>query len=165
MLMKDIAALRRHFALTLFLLAGVGGGAAFAAEAPAATVAEGRVAGVREDGLRVFRGIPYAAPPVGKLVISATMGSRLATYGGILSGHYVKTDRVSRVGEKIEMNGMKTLFRTGPPYIFSGLAPGAYYYFSSKSLLPDDSRLTNRLVPFEIVAGEATNLTIRFAGS
>lgn len=66
MLMKDIAALRRHFALTLFLLAGVGGGAAFAAEAPAATVAEGRVAGVREDGLRVFRGIPYAAPPVGE---------------------------------------------------------------------------------------------------
>ena len=64
--MKDIAALRRHVALPLCLLAAVGGGAAFAAEAPVATVAEGRVAGVRAGGLRVFRGIPYAAPPVGE---------------------------------------------------------------------------------------------------
>lgn len=64
--MKDIAALRRPFALALFLLAAAAGGPVLAAELPTATIAEGRVAGAREDGLRVFRGIPYAAPPVGE---------------------------------------------------------------------------------------------------
>lgn len=34
---------------------------------PSARVAEGRVAGVREGALQVFRGIPFARPPVGAL--------------------------------------------------------------------------------------------------
>lgn len=64
--MTDIAALRRLFALALCLVAVAAGGPLLAADPPAATISEGRVAGAREDGLRVFRGIPYAAPPVGE---------------------------------------------------------------------------------------------------
>ena len=64
--MKDIAAPGRLFAIALYLLAVAAGTPVFAAEAPTATIAEGRVAGAWEDGLRVFRGIPYAAPPVGE---------------------------------------------------------------------------------------------------
>ncbi|SBV31473.1 Fumonisin B1 esterase [uncultured Sphingopyxis sp.] len=64
--MKDIAASGQLFVAALFLLAVAVGGPVFAAEAPTATIAEGRVAGAWEDGLRVFRGIPYAAPPVGE---------------------------------------------------------------------------------------------------
>lgn len=64
--MKDIAAQRRLFALALLLVATAASGPVFAAEAPTATIAEGRVAGAWEKGLRVFRGIPYAAPPVGE---------------------------------------------------------------------------------------------------
>jgi para-nitrobenzyl esterase len=51
--------------LCLLLIALFGAAPAFAAGGPQATVAEGRVAGVWEQGLRVFRGLPYAAPPVG----------------------------------------------------------------------------------------------------
>lgn len=64
--MTGIAALRRLFALALCLVAVAAGGPLLAADPPAATISEGRVAGAREDGLRVFRGIPYAAPPVGE---------------------------------------------------------------------------------------------------
>lgn len=32
--------------------------------APAVTVASGRLAGISEDGIAIFRGVPYAAPPV-----------------------------------------------------------------------------------------------------
>lgn len=39
---------------------------ALAAERPEALVAEGRLTGQWEEGQRVFRGIPYAAPPVGE---------------------------------------------------------------------------------------------------
>ncbi|UNK80235.1 carboxylesterase family protein [Sphingopyxis granuli] len=39
--------------------------AAAASSRPAATVAEGRIAGSLEDGVRVFKGLPYALPPVG----------------------------------------------------------------------------------------------------
>ena len=60
MRLKNIAALRRHFAFALCLVAAAAGAPGFAADAPAATTAEGRVAGVWEEGLRVFRGIPYA---------------------------------------------------------------------------------------------------------
>ena len=56
--MTDIAALRRLFALALCLVAVAAGGPLLAADPPAATISEGRVAGAREDGLRVFRGIP-----------------------------------------------------------------------------------------------------------
>ena len=34
---------------------------------PEASVAEGRLAGATEDGVSVFRGVPFAAPPVGPL--------------------------------------------------------------------------------------------------
>jgi len=41
-------------------------GATQAAERPIVTVAQGRLAGTSEGPLRVFRGIPYALPPVGE---------------------------------------------------------------------------------------------------
>ena len=40
---------------------------AMALAAPAAKVAQGTLEGSFEDGLRVFRGVPFAAPPVGDL--------------------------------------------------------------------------------------------------
>lgn len=64
--MKHVAALCRHFALSLCLLAAAVGTPVFAAEPPTGTTAGGRVAGSWQDGLRVFRGIPYAAPPIGE---------------------------------------------------------------------------------------------------
>ncbi|WNO52682.1 carboxylesterase/lipase family protein [Stakelama saccharophila] len=39
---------------------------AHAAERPVATIAQGRLAGTAEDGLRIFKGIPYALPPTGE---------------------------------------------------------------------------------------------------
>src|SRR3546814_9087568 len=66
MLIKNIAAMHRLFALALLLVATAASGPVFAAEAPTATIAEGRIGGAWEDGQRVFRGIPYAAPPVGE---------------------------------------------------------------------------------------------------
>lgn len=52
------------------VLAAVAGsllpGFAFAAD-PVATVSGGRISGTSEAGLRVFLGVPYAAPPVGDL--------------------------------------------------------------------------------------------------
>jgi len=41
--------------------------AASAAAQPAITLPEGRIAGTSRDGVRLFLGIPYAAPPVGPL--------------------------------------------------------------------------------------------------
>ncbi|MBC2776676.1 carboxylesterase/lipase family protein [Parasphingopyxis marina] len=38
---------------------------AHATDGPEAVVEQGRLAGVSENGLHIFRGIPYAAPPVG----------------------------------------------------------------------------------------------------
>src|SRR3546814_16698721 len=60
MLIKNIAAMHRLFALALLLVATAASGPVFAAEAPTATIAEGRIGGAWEDGQRVFRGIPYA---------------------------------------------------------------------------------------------------------
>jgi len=51
--------------LWLSLIALAAAPPAGAADRPQARVAEGRLAGEWQDGLRVFRGIPYAAPPVG----------------------------------------------------------------------------------------------------
>jgi len=41
-------------------------GSALAQSRPMATVAEGDLVGIRDHGVRVFLGIPYAAPPVGE---------------------------------------------------------------------------------------------------
>lgn len=48
--------------LSIFLSAP--GNPAFANAGPSARVAQGEVSGRWEDGIRVFRGLPYAAPPV-----------------------------------------------------------------------------------------------------
>lgn len=53
-------------ALLAWLLPGVAAAQAQPAERPVATVAQGRVAGTLEGDLRLFRGIPYAQPPVGR---------------------------------------------------------------------------------------------------
>lgn len=42
-------------------------GAAFAQDAPRVTVAEGVLEGVDVSGVKVFKGVPFAAPPVGEL--------------------------------------------------------------------------------------------------
>ena len=44
---------------------GLSGAAPAPREAPTATVAEGRIAGAWQDDVRIFRGLPYAAAPVG----------------------------------------------------------------------------------------------------
>ncbi|HTU12581.1 MAG TPA: carboxylesterase family protein [Allosphingosinicella sp.] len=51
----------------VLLLALAASPAAAARARPAATVAEGRLAGVSDAGLNIFRNIPYARPPVGPL--------------------------------------------------------------------------------------------------
>ncbi|MBX3562770.1 MAG: carboxylesterase family protein [Sphingomonas sp.] len=60
--MRGIRGLARL--LAGLLLAGLGT-AAQAEDRPAVTVAEGRLSGTLDGDLRVFRNIPYAAPPVG----------------------------------------------------------------------------------------------------
>lgn len=40
---------------------------AVSAEGPVVVTAGGELAGVQEDGVRVFRGVPYARPPIGEL--------------------------------------------------------------------------------------------------
>jgi len=48
---------------------------------PVARTAAGRVGGVREGGVSVFRGIPYAEPPVGTLRFAAPR--RASAWGGV----------------------------------------------------------------------------------
>ncbi|WP_252181082.1 carboxylesterase/lipase family protein [Azospirillum sp. B4] len=56
--------LKRMAAVALLL---AGPMPAFAAEAPVAQLKQGRVSGVVSDGVAAFKGIPFAAPPVGPL--------------------------------------------------------------------------------------------------
>src|SRR6218665_628230 len=49
------------------LVLALAGSPALAQQRPTTLVAEGRIAGVREGGLNIYRGIPYARPPVGPL--------------------------------------------------------------------------------------------------
>ncbi len=51
--------------LPIFLLALLLGGSA--RQAPEVAIAQGRLAGASDGGVLVFKGIPYAAPPVGPL--------------------------------------------------------------------------------------------------
>lgn len=61
---------------------------AFAAKPPLVKTAEGRVEGTESSGIRLFRGIPFAAPPTGPLrwrepqPVSAWKGRRAATAFG-----------------------------------------------------------------------------------
>lgn len=57
----------KRIAAAFLLALGLTGAPAMAGERPAATVAQGALVGVREGDLDVFRGIPYARPPVGAL--------------------------------------------------------------------------------------------------
>lgn len=57
----------RHVARLLGGLLLIGAGVvADAAKPPIVTVAEGRLAGALDNGLHIFKGIPYALPPVGE---------------------------------------------------------------------------------------------------
>ncbi|MBB6254613.1 carboxylesterase/lipase family protein [Nitrospirillum iridis] len=56
--------LTRMAAVALLLAGAV---PAFAADGPVAQIEQGRVAGVVSDGVAAFKGIPFAAPPVGPL--------------------------------------------------------------------------------------------------
>lgn len=57
--------MRRIILGTLLTLALTGG--ALAAPAPTIAIAQGTLAGSRQDGITTFKGIPFAAPPVGEL--------------------------------------------------------------------------------------------------
>jgi para-nitrobenzyl esterase len=49
------------------LLAIAGSGTVAAADAPQAKVEQGALQGLAKDGINVFRGVPFAAPPIGPL--------------------------------------------------------------------------------------------------
>ena len=53
--------------ISLLVVIGIGISKANAEESPVVTVSSGKLQGIIENGLEVFRGIPYAEPPVGAL--------------------------------------------------------------------------------------------------
>ncbi|WP_339844155.1 carboxylesterase family protein [uncultured Halopseudomonas sp.] len=69
--LSTLAAALLAVSLTGCLSSG-GGGSDPTATPPAATTTEGEVQGVVINGMRVFRGIPYAAAPVGELRFAST---------------------------------------------------------------------------------------------
>jgi para-nitrobenzyl esterase len=58
---------RNFLRLAALFAAAVFGSSALAATAPTVRIANGVVQGTQEDGLSIYRGIPFAAPPVGAL--------------------------------------------------------------------------------------------------
>ena len=53
--------------LSIFLLASVAVFSAIAQTGPIVKTAYGKLRGVEEDGIKVFKGVPFAQPPVGEL--------------------------------------------------------------------------------------------------
>ncbi|WP_370338743.1 carboxylesterase/lipase family protein [Parvularcula marina] len=72
----------RSFILALGLAGLIAGGAAQAADAPVVTVEQGEMAGTQSGGIRSFKGVPFAAPPVGELRWAPTEPA--ASWGGVL---------------------------------------------------------------------------------
>ena len=67
MVAARIALVQRAIAALLFAGATFGAGVAAAQGSPPVTTTAGVVAGSANDGVAVFRGLPFAAAPVGEL--------------------------------------------------------------------------------------------------
>ncbi|MGH9528092.1 MAG: hypothetical protein ACRD2F_15545, partial [Terriglobales bacterium] len=62
-----LAAMVLAIATAALLLAAVPGGWAAPPPGPVVSLQSGRVRGIARGGLMIFKGIPYAQPPVGRL--------------------------------------------------------------------------------------------------
>ena len=130
-------------------------GATLAAPArPRATVETGAVLGVQEAGVAVFKGIPYAAPPVGPLRWKATQraapwtGVRDASaYGAACPQDGAHTEAWAKVGRQSEdclfLNIWKpTAAKHAPVMVF--LHGGGFTYGSAGVPLYDGANLARR---------------------